>query len=184
MHKKHNVKRQSNDQQVSKFDPTKDNAEAIARIEEEALRSRSLAERVSDTIVRSIGTITFVMFHILLFAVWCTVNLNLIPGVKPFDPFPFGILTLIVSAEGVLLAIFILISQNRMTRQTDRRAQLDLQINMLAEQELTMILQMQQSIYRHLGLDSDKREETQKLAEKTDVQELESKLEEKLPKEE
>jgi len=176
--------RQSNKHQVSKFDPTEDNAEAIARLEEEALRNRSLSERISDVIVRFIGTIAFVIFHILLFAVWCVVNLNLIPGIKPFDPFPFGILTLIVSAEGVLLALFILISQNRMTRQADRRAQLDLQISMVAEQELTMILQMQQSIYQHLGLDSGKREEVQKLAEKTDVQKLESELKEKLPKEE
>ena len=111
MHEEHKMTRQPGDHRVPKFDPTKDNAEAIARLEEEALRDRSFSERISDTIVRFIGTIGFVTFHILLFAVWCIVNLNLIPDIKPFDPFPFGILTLVVSSEGVLLALFILISQ-------------------------------------------------------------------------
>ena len=66
--------------------------------------------------------------------------MGFIAALPPFDPFPFGILTLIVSTEGVLLAIIILISQNRMIRQADRRAHLDLQINLLAEQEASLIL--------------------------------------------
>jgi uncharacterized membrane protein len=105
-----------------------------------------------------------------------------VPGVAAFDPFPFGILTLIVSSEGVFLAIFILISQNRMTRLSDKRAHLDLQVNMLTEQEMTMMLRMQQRLCEHLGVDVDVvREEAQQLLEETDVHRVVSSLEEKLP---
>jgi uncharacterized membrane protein len=61
---------------------------------------------------------------------------------SPFDPFPFSFLTLVVSLEAIFLSVFVLMSQNRMTRQADKRAHLDLQIYLLAEQELTTILHM------------------------------------------
>lgn len=108
--------------QRAPFDPTRSNVEAIARLEQEALHHRSPGERISDFITRVVGTITVVIIHLLVIALWALINLRLIPGIAPFDPFPFGILTLLLSGEGVFLAIFILISQNRMTRQADRRA--------------------------------------------------------------
>jgi uncharacterized membrane protein len=111
-------------------------------------------------------------------------NINLIPGLTPFDPFPFGILTLIVSSEGVFLAIFILISQNRMRRQADRRAHLDLQISILAEQELTMILRLQQRMCHHLGLKvEESMEELRQMTHATDVEQLVSHIKEELPTE-
>lgn len=167
---------------VATADPTAYNVEAIARLEQEALHHRSLTERVSDAITRVTGSMTFVGLHVLLFAAWVLINLDLIPGVRPFDPFPFGILTLIVSTEGVFLAIFILISQNRMSRQADRRAHLDLQVSMLAEQELTMMLRMQQRLCEHLGIDVEPvKQEAERLMQRTDVQRLVEELEEKLP---
>lgn len=167
---------------VATADPTQYNVEAIAKLEHEALHERSAAERVSDTITKISGSVTFVVLHIVLFVVWGVVNLNLIPGVAAFDPFPFGILTLIVSSEGVFLAIFILISQNRMSRQADRRAHLDLQVSMLSEQELTMMLRMQQRLCEHFGVEVETiKKEAQQLMEETDVRELVEELEEKLP---
>ena len=167
---------------VATADPTEYNVEAIARLEHEALHARSAAEKTSDAITRFTGSMAFVVLHVLLFASWVAVNLGWIPGVEPFDPFPFGILTLIVSAEGVFLAIFILVSQNRMTRQADRRAHLDLQVSILAEQELTMMLRMQQRLCEHLGLEVESvKEEAHRLMEKTDVQKLVDDLDEKLP---
>jgi len=65
---------------------------------------------------------------VIIVAGWIAANLNLIPGVRAFDPFPFGILALFVSSESVFLTIFVLISQNRMSRQAERRAHLDLQV--------------------------------------------------------
>ncbi len=96
-----------NQQSIANADPMAYNVEAIAEMEREALHERSLGVRVSDALTGFIGSIAFVVFHILLFIGWGIVNLNFIPGIAAFDPFPFGILTLIVSAEGVFITIFI-----------------------------------------------------------------------------
>jgi len=123
---------------VATADPMAYNVEAIAKLEEKELHRRTSGEKVADFFVSFMGSMPFLVFHIVWFAAWFIINLNLIPGIAPFDPFPFGILTLIVSSEGVFLAIFILISQNRMARQSDKRAHLDLQVNILTEQEMTI----------------------------------------------
>src|SRR3984893_19500230 len=133
--------------------PTILNIEAIAQLEHEALERRTATERASDAIVRFIGSIAFLLLQVLLVLSWHAINLNMVPGVKPFDPFPFGILALVISSESVLLTIFVLISQNRMMRQAEKRSHLDLQVSMLAEQELTTMLEMQQKICQHMGVD-------------------------------
>ncbi|MDQ3701819.1 MAG: DUF1003 domain-containing protein [Chloroflexota bacterium] len=172
----------TNEQASGGFDPTKNNVEAIARLEEAALELRSRGERISDVVTHVVGTFGSVALHLLWFTLWVAVNLELVPGVPAFDPFPFGILTLLVSGEGVLLALFILVSQNRMTRQADRRAHLALQVSMLAEQELTLLLQMQQRLGEHLGVAPlGDTTESRQLMEKTDVQHLVHELEERMP---
>lgn len=159
------------------------NIETVVRIEEEAGRQRSLGERVSDVFTRSMGSMTFAVFHLMLFAVWFSVNLGVTPF-PVFDPFPFGILTLIVSAEGVLLAIFVLITQNRMSRQANQRAHLNLQISLLAEQETTKLLQKVQSIQDRLGIEPTPLDrEAQKLSEETHIETLVSELQRSLPEE-
>ncbi len=158
------------------------NVEAIAKLELKELHRRSSGEMVSDFFVSLMGSMPFLIFHVVWFGAWFAVNLNAVPGVRAFDPFPFGILTLIVSSEGVFLAIFILISQNRMTRQSDKRAHLDLQVSMLAEQEMTMMLRMQRKVCEHLGVEVENvRHEAKRLMEQTDVDTLVEKLEEKMP---
>ena len=125
---------------------------------------------------------SFVIVHVLWFTVWITGNLGMIPGVTPFDPFPCAFLTLIVSLEAIFLSTFVLMSQNRMSHQADKRAHLDLQINLLAEQEATMMLQMLQRICRHLGLETETSdEEVRQLIKETDVHTLVNELEKKLP---
>ncbi len=162
--------------------PTKLNIEAIAKLENEALERRSKTERVSDAITRFIGSFAFLALQLLLVLTWSMINLNLIPGMKAFDPFPFGILALIVSSESVVLTIFVLISQNRMTRQAERRSHLDLQVSMLAEQELTTLLRMQNKICQHFGIDVESaRDQLKGFTDTTDVNKLASELEEKLP---
>jgi len=108
------------------------------------------------------------------------INLSLIPGVQAFDPFPFGILALVISSESVVLTIFVLISQNRMARQAEKRSHLDLQVGMLAEQELTAMLQMQHKICQRLGIESAKHE-LKGLSDATDVGKLASDLDDRLP---
>src|SRR5271154_537834 len=162
--------------------PTQFNIAAIARLEKEALDRRTSTERDSDAIAKFIGSPKFLLLHVILVTVWSTVNLNLIPFVKAFDPFPFGILALFVSSESVFLTIFVLISQNRMAREAERRSHLDLQVGMLAEQELTVMLQMLQKLCQHAGVDvNSSTQQVEGFSETTDVQKLASELKDKLP---
>ena len=98
----------------------------------------------------------------------------LAPGHLRFDPYPFGLLTMAVSMEGVLLAILVLITQNRMSAQSDRRDHLDLQIDLLAEQEMTVVLRLLARISERLGLPVDEREphDARKLMDPTDIDAL------------
>jgi uncharacterized membrane protein len=149
--------------QIAK-NPTQFNIAAIAKLEEEALDRRTRTERDSDAIVKFIGSVKFLVLHVILVLVWVTLNLNLLPSVKPFDP------------------ICVLISQNRMARQAERRSHLDLQVGMLAEQELTMMLQMLQKLCQHSGVDvRSATRQVQGFSETTDVHKLATELEEKLP---
>src|ERR1700736_6750563 len=162
--------------------PTQYNIEAIAKLEEEALNRRSATERASDAIVKIIGNVPFLLLQVVLVFAWATVNLSLVPGVRAFDPFPFGILALIVSSESVILTIFVLISQNRMARQAERRSHLDLQVSMLAEQELTTVLQMLEKLCQHVGVDvASAALQVQGFSKTTDVHKLASELDDKLP---
>src|ERR1022692_1349337 len=164
--------------------PTQYNIDAIAKLEHEALDRRTPTERVSDVITKLVCNIGFLLAHLLLIFGWSLVNLRVIPGLKVFDPFPFGVLALVVSSEGVFLTIFVLISQSRMSRQSERRAHLDLQVGMLAEQELTTILQMLQKLCQHIGVNVDSsKQEVQSFSNTTDVHKLASELEDKLPDE-
>jgi len=162
--------------------PTSFNIEAIAKLEHEALSRRNVTERISDAIAKFIGSMAFLILQALLVLAWSAINLHAIPGVKAFDPFPFGILALVISSESVLLTIFVLISQNRMSRQADRRSHLDLQVGMLAEQELTTLLEIQQKICQRLGIDVESaKHELKGFSDATDVNKLATELEDKLP---
>ena len=162
--------------------PTQYNIDAIAQLEHDALDRRTPTERVSDVITKLAGNIGFLAAHLIVISGWSVVNLHVIPGLKAFDPFPFGVLALVVSSESVFLTIFVLISQSRMARQSERRSHLDLQVGMLSEQELTTILQMLQKLCQHMGLNVDSsKEEVQSFSTTTDVHKLASELEDKLP---
>jgi uncharacterized membrane protein len=164
--------------------PTQYNIDAIAKLENDALNRRTPTERVSDIITKVVGNVGFLLAQFILISGWSLVNLHLIPVVKAFDPFPFGVLALIVSSESVFLTIFVLISQSRMARQSERRSHLDLQVGMLSEQELTTILQMLQKLCQHMGVNVDSsRQEVRSFSKTTDVNKLASELEDKLPEE-
>ena len=91
---------------------------------------------------------TFVWVHVVWFGVW--IAYNVAHGFSHFDPYPFQLMTLVVSLEAIFLSTFILISQNRQSRLAERRNHLDLQINLLSEQENTKMLMMLESIMHHL----------------------------------
>ena len=159
----------------------KRNVRAITTIEHTAMEARSGAERVADAIARQAGKIWFVIAHAVWFFGWIATNSGLLPGIRAFDPFPYQFLTFVVSLEAIFLSLFILISQNRSSRQADARSHLDLQINLLAEQESTKMLQMLQSLckYHHLEIAED--EEIESLIAPTEPAELLKELEAKLP---
>jgi uncharacterized membrane protein len=164
--------------------PTQYNIDAIAKLELDALNRRTPTERVSDVITKVVGNVGFLLAELVLISGWSLVNLHIIPGLKAFDPFPFGVLALVVSSESVFLTIFVLISQSRMARQSQRRSHLDLQVGMLSEQELTTILQMLQKLCQHMGVNVDSsKQEVQSFSKTTDVDKLASELEDKLPEE-
>lgn len=156
------------------------NIEAIMELEEKSIHSRSAAERMADKVTTISGSLPFIIIHIIWFSGWVLINVGLVPVIKPFDPFPFSFLTLVVSLEAIFLSLLVLMSQNRMIKESDKRTHIDLQLNMLAEQEGTLVLKIVQEIGKKLGVDIEE-EEIQALEEKTDVQELAETVEKKLP---
>ena len=159
-------------------DPVVENIEAILRMEEASLRSRRLADRLADVIAGFTGTIWFVVLHLVWFGLWVVINTGMLPIIRPFDPYPFQLLAMIVSLEAVLLSTFVLIKQNRMGYVSDRRAHLDLQINLLAEREVTKILQLAEQFAQQLKVPPD--ELAQKLSKETRVEGLMQTLDRKL----
>lgn len=155
------------------------NIEDIRQLEQAAVAKRSRSERIAQSVTQVAGSALFIAIHIAWFAIWIALNIGWISSVQPWDPFPFSFLTLIVSLEAIFLSLLVLMTQNRLTRDADKRALLDLHINMLAEQESTASLRMLEKICKHLGIDYVP-EEAQQLAKTTDVTQIAEKLEEKI----
>jgi uncharacterized membrane protein len=125
------------------------NVERIRSMERWSKRNRTLADRVAEAVARFCGHMGFVWVHAAIFAAW--IGWNTMPALPRFDPYPFTFLTLCVSLEAIFLSSFILIAQNYEMRLTERRTQLDLQINLLAEQENTKMLVLLQAMARKMG---------------------------------
>jgi uncharacterized membrane protein len=159
-----------------------DNIDTIIHLEEEALKRRCLSDKMADSVATFVGSVSFVGVHVVWFVIWVAVNRGMIPFLKAFDPYPFALLCMIVSLEGVLLSTFVLIKQNRMGKRADHRAHLDLQINLLSEKEVTKVIQMLQGISTRLGIkDQAVDPEVQELAHNTAVENLSRQLDQKIP---
>jgi uncharacterized membrane protein len=161
------------------------NIEEVVRLEQEAERNRPPASRVADAVAGVAGTLWFVLGHAVFIAAWVAVNLGAVPGLPAFDPWPFGMLGGLFSLEGVLLAAFVLMKQNRMSARAEERAHLDLQVSLLAEQEITKVIQMLQRISGHMGIAQAVVDaEAKELGEMTAVGELARDLHNRLPEQE
>lgn len=161
-----------------------DNIRTVLQVEEEHERQRSFTDRLGDAIGSFAGTVTFVLLHLVWFGSWAAVNSGLVPFIPSFDPYPFALLTMLVSMEGVLLTTFVLIKQNRAGLRADRRAHLDLQVNMLTEKEVTKVIQMLERISAHMNIEQKVADaETRELGEVTAVGDLARELNAKLPEE-
>jgi uncharacterized membrane protein len=162
-------------------DVAKENLRTVAQIEKHYLQKRKIGERIGDTIAQFSGSIAFFVVNAVWYLAWILINSGRVSGIKPFDPYPYTFLTLMVSLEAIFLAIFVLASQNRMSRVADYRANLDLEINMLAEEETTQILRLLSAIAMKLGLDAETHDpETTQLTKKTDAKKLLQELEKRL----
>jgi uncharacterized membrane protein len=129
------------------------NIRTIIHLRLKAARERSVQDRLADAITAFSGRMVFAYVHIVWFGVWILLNTGRV-GVRAFDPFPYGLLTMVVSLEAIFLSTFVLISQNRLSVETEYRADLDLHIGLLTEHELTRVLQMLDAIQDKLGIDN------------------------------
>lgn len=129
-----------------------DNVKCIAELDASIRSTESASDRIASYISRFCGSMPFVWVHVVFFAGWILLNTVMLP--QPFDPYPFTFLTLVVSLEAIFLSTFIMIAENRQERISERRSQLDLQINILAEQEGTKTLQILEAIARKLDVEA------------------------------
>ena len=156
------------------------NVAAIAALEQSALAQRTPSECVADRIAQIAGSPAFAGFHFVWFTGWVVQNTGLVPRLPVFDRFPFSFLTLVVSLEAIFLSLAVLVSQNRLTRQAERRAHLELQINLLAEQESTRTVALLERIADQLGLNRGERDDGE-LATPTDIEAVVAALDQTLP---
>ena len=126
-------------------------------------KSKTFDERIADTITGFTGSMAFVYLHLIIFALWIAWNLKWL-GLKPFDP-SFVALAIIASVEAIFLSTFVLISQNRMDALADKRADLDLQVSLLTEHEVTRLLTLVSAIAKKMKIEAADDSEIEELAQ-------------------
>ncbi len=132
---------------------------------------RSIQTRFADFVASACGNPVFAYLHVVWFGVWIGWNLGWF-GLVPFDPFPFGLLTMIVSLEAIFLSTFVLISQNHLGELSEQRADLDLQVNLLAEYEITKILRIVDTMADKMGLREGRDPELEELEKEVQPEEV------------
>ncbi len=130
------------------------NIEALTRRRRTEERNATLQERVAEVITRFTGSMLFVYLHLAIFGFWIVANLGWVPGVPRWDE-SFVVLAMMASVEAIFLSTFVLISQNRMQAAADKRADLDLQISLLAEHEVTRLVTLTKAIADRLQVRTD-----------------------------
>jgi uncharacterized membrane protein len=149
------------------------NIRAIAEMQERLEERRGWVDRLADLIANFSGSMGFVLVHVGWFVCWFLWNTGVIPGVKKFDPYPFILLAMIVSVEGVLLSTFVLMKQNRMQRKSDARDHVNLQIDLLAEDEVTKSLRLLRAICHKMEISEVETDpELEEMTETTSVDTL------------
>ena len=159
-------------------EPVTRNVQAIADLERKVLGDRKQFSRLSEFFTKIAASPAFIAGHLIVFSGWIILNAT---HVVTFDPHPFDILNLTLTFEAIILTSVVLIAQRDLRRLADMRGHLDLQVNMLAEQELTAILGLLNQVCAKLGIDPKKAEpDVEQLAKDTDVRKIVTALEEGL----
>jgi uncharacterized membrane protein len=128
------------------------NVAAIVSMQRKEAEGRTVQDRLAAVITSFSGSMAFVYIHATWFGLWFILNLGIlhIPYLSQFDPYPFGLLTVVVSLEAIFLSTFVLIAQNNLSALSERRAELDLQVNLLAEQKTAKVLELLDKIAQEL----------------------------------
>jgi uncharacterized membrane protein len=148
----------------------------VKSVKAKAAEKRSFIEIVADRTTALLGSPIFLIVNVLIFIAWIAINTGLIPGVKPFDEFPFPLLTTSVSLEAIILAILVLSSQNRASKVADLREETQLQVNILTEEEITRMLWMLVLLLKKNGIPIPEDQRLQEMLRKTDVEEIEKSM--------
>ncbi|WP_428327987.1 DUF1003 domain-containing protein [Mucilaginibacter sp.] len=138
--------------------------------------NKTTADRFATAIASGFGSITFLAGCILFFIAWAVWNCHLFPNLKSFDPFPFPILDMLVSLFAVILSVSVLINQNRQGKMDKLQQQVDFEVNVRAEEEITKMLGMLHAIQQHLGICDKEDKELEKMKETTDIHEIHQSL--------
>lgn len=163
---------------LSRLEATREeNQDFYRSLKARADSRRTFSEKLADKLTAVLGSMTFLIFNAIWFAVWIILNVNLIPGLKPFDPFPFGFLTMVVSLEAIGLAIIVLISQNRAAKIGDLRQEVDLTIDVKAEEEITKILTLVKVLAEKNGVDVSEDLDLETMLAPTNLEEIQKDLE-------
>ncbi len=141
---------------------------------------RGPSERLADFLTAVIGTMPFLLANISVVALWIAINAEMLPLIPPFDPFPFGLLTLALSIEAIILVIIVLISQNRSARVAELREEVALQFNRISEQEVTKILELLTRLLGAQGINVANDEELHAMLQVTDAERLVEELEQEV----
>jgi uncharacterized membrane protein len=127
------------------------NIRALCRRRQDEAAAATRQQRAADAMTRFAGSMPFIYVHLVVFGLWIAANLGWIPGVPVWDP-SFAILAMVASVEAIFLSTFVLITQNRMAAAADKRADLDLQISLLSEHEVTKLASLVTEIAKALNV--------------------------------
>jgi uncharacterized membrane protein len=133
-------------------------------------------DRFADFMTEKLGTVLFLGLNAIWFVIWIVWNSGIIPGLTPFDPYPYGFLTMTVSLEAIFLSIIVLISQNRSSMIADMREEIDYNVNVRAEKEITKILNIVDKIQDHLGVIEENDIELEEMKIFTNIEEMEEEI--------
>jgi uncharacterized membrane protein len=138
------------------------NIEALRRRRQEEEANATLHERVAGVVTRFSGSMHFVYVHLAIYGFWIVANLAWLPSLRPWDP-TFVILAMVASVEAIFLSTFILITQNRMALAAERRAELDVQISLLAEAEITKLVELVSEMAERMNVPGAEEEDVEEM---------------------
>ena len=149
-------------------------------IKGKAAEKRSFLDILVDRTTALLGSNLFLIVNLLIFMSWIVINTGQIPGIEPFDEFPFSLLTAFVSLEAIILAILVLISQNRAAKVADLREEVQLQVNVITEEEITRMMSMLVLLLQKNGIPIPEDQRLQEMLQDTDVKQIEKSMEKEI----